>query len=413
MEHTEQQIWAGRVLDLTRAAALYRDLAGHAESLNSGLDRDIYGPDSDDVATLAEAISGLHETTADTWLKHDPVAWGPHEITRTAALRAARTAARRAEAAAETATALAFALEALEPFDTYDRLVGLIERAGYEDGHDLTDLWHRLGPTDLIAPDTANELRRAFDEAIDTSTDPVLTEAVTTWRAQYLSGQHGPVRFDVATCRYIIDTHRSWQEIADLWETLPNAVTGHDATAADAIAIRDAIRDAVLADRPDDLPTALAEGLRAYDTDPTALAARVRHADGLDGLRRVWDVLHNSSDFDHLSIIRALARAARALARETGDPLASDFAGILDQWRCHVLNVAVDRIGAGVGEHYSTDEAYTLIYQAAAAAEDVGDTASLDQIRQSAARAADAGRLTGDQHSRLNAILDPETTIPA
>lgn len=417
MGPNEQQALTGRILDLTRAEAAYRDLHTAATDLDRHLETNIWGPESDNVETLTAAIGWMRERTADMWANNQPVHWGLYDGTRAAAIARAEAAAAAAESAAAAARRIADALTAAAPVDTTERMSALIDAAaaGLEDGQyppDINDVWARLGPTDIIEPTAANELRRKFDTNIDYGTGNALAEYVNAWRGAYLAGEAGPIIWDAATFDYVIATARSWAELVDVWERLtPAAHEGH-LTAAEAIRVRDTIAARVRSSGRDaTVPPPLAAHLADYDTNTIALSARIRHAEQWQTLENVWAALKSSRDIQHLGIVRALLRRARQMQAQTpaspdpwGHTTGQGLLSELNEWHLNLYQTAAD-IAEGNGSHYDTEESYEIIYNAVAAAEDIGNTARLPHLIGYIDAAHTRGAITDEHRAHLGRII--------
>ncbi len=417
-----RQVWPARVLDLTRATVAYGDLAAGVEALAESLTADIHPEHSDERESLLEALTSLHNRTTDQWLKGTPVWWGFYEQTRHAAI--ARAAQLQA-LAADIATAahhIGALLVDLGPLDTPDRLEALITEAAscLEDGADtpdLANLWHRLGPSDLVDAAAAVALRRQFDAEIDTTNDTTLFNAVTAWRSGHLTGEEGPITWDAATFRYVIATPRAWAELVEVWEKITTAAHAGLITAAEGIRLRDAIVDRVRAGGSTPaMPQRLREILADYDTSSISLMARIRHAEEVETLERVWSVLREPDrtggpDLERLGLACALLRNTRKMQLTACEPEGdvhqltrlNDLMRELNDWHRRLFVLAGD-IAEGRADEYSHDEAYTVLYHALAAADDTGNTARRQQLLGYVEGARQRGRLTDDHYGRILAM---------
>lgn len=414
-------VWSARVLDLTRTAVAYRDLEAAVAALQTALGANIHPKHSDESETLAEALTDMHTSATDAWLKGTPVRWNFYDITREAAIDRAEQLQALADDAATAADYIRAMLAACPPLDTPELLSGLITEAGsvLEDGQDTPDLaalWHRLGPSDLIDDAAAVHLRRQFDTDIDATADPELSSAVIVWRSVHLSGQDGPVTWDYDTFDYAIRSMRAWPELIDVWDRITPAMQAGQITAAEAIRLRDAISARVRnGGSTPAIYRQLRDALVEYDTSGIALSARIRHAEDVVTLENVWEVLRGTQDLERLGMIRALLRKARAMQIDMSDDdthpqydvnRIDELMSELDEWH-RGLFVIADDIAAGRGDNYSQEEAYRVLHTALEAADDTGNTGRRPHLAGMVERAHQRGRLTDDRHAILVGLISP------
>lgn len=418
MEHrtpATESPFATRILDLVRAEALRADLTVAVDNLGTSLGTHLNDCDE----TLHSALSVLQDSAKAQWL-HGPehgMSVDNYRHHRDAIVGRANALHRRATAAAAAAGQLADLLTVLEPFDTDEDLYERIDTAG-EDLADmgtdiereayLAHLWTSLEPGPAVDEPTAESLRRHFDTILgNTALGAPGRDTVDAWRRAHLQA----AEWDADTFTYAIGTARSWNELIELWERLAPAVQDGRITTGQNIRLRDALTARVRVNgHTPALPPRLTELLTEYDTDGIALAARIRHAEDWATLRNVWEALKPGTHLERLAMVRALLRAARAMQTREAPQFTYDGQTLmseLDAWHRQLSATA-----AGIPDgSYDTEEAYTILSHAVAAATDTGNVAREHQLIGIIEAARAAGRITEDQHARIAATLTPAVKV--
>lgn len=411
--------FAQRILDLTRIEALRTDLTVAIDNLGVSQSSHL----TDLGHNLQGALAVLQGAAAQQWLQ------GPdHGLTvkeyrqyRDAIVQRANALHRRAAAAAAAAGQIADLLTLCEPFPTTAEYEESIDEAPLtvaemhtdsERQAYLTYLWNSLQAGPAITDRDAEDLRRRFDIVLGrTALGAALRDAVENWRHFHLLGLLG---WDEDTFAYAIETARSWDELISLWEQVNTACQEGHINGVAGIRLRDALTARVrIAQDTTDMPPRLTELVTEYDTNGMALSARIRHAENWSVLTNVWEALRPGSDLERLGTVRALLRRVRAM-QAAEDPTFSPEGQVLmselDTWHRGLFSTAKD-IAEGNAEAYDTEEAYTILYHAAAAAADTGNVAREHQLIGYIEAARAHGRITADHHTRITATLTPAVKV--
>lgn len=409
--------WARRVLALTRTRAYLGDLKSHIGALGDDLTADLYGPESDDFDDFESALETLQQRTTHAWLGADTMRWAFAETERAALTERARRLAARADLVASTARTIALELSALEPFDDHARLTEAITDAAscLEDGQDtpdLTDLWHRLGPTELLTEHDTTSLRRRFDTDIDTTADPVEAD-VAAWRRDHLAAVPGP--WETETFDYALATARTPDDWADIWARAHDAAHAGSITGAENVALRDRIADAIAQSdlTAEDLPGSLAKGLDAWASDSIQLAARIRHAGDWAALGRVYADLARHGEMRNLAQWRMLRNAVHERYR-AGSQREREDGGYLiyhvSEWYRHLHNQATHVIGLVVrndqADNLPAGRAAEILAAAISAAQDIRTAGGTADLARAVENARKVDRITEPEAERLRGMLD-------
>lgn len=415
---TPSDVFAERVLDLTRAAAYGADLTGAVDLLANSTKNHLHDLDDNLVATL-DLLQGR---ATDQWLKGRTMSGYEYETRRSAAINRLGAIERRATDIAASAAGLAALLETCEHYDAPEDIAAAIDALRYPDPipspdeHEvqLTMLWQRLTPSVLVQGDDLEALRRHFDAVLPHQQFGPLHDAVTAWRQHHL----GRARWDAATYEYAITTARDWDELADLWQLLGNpeqrVLTGpENVRARTAIALK--VADAGL-EAP--VTQALREAVNEFNGSVSALMVRLRMAETMADLRAVSEVLTGRAR-DADGTLRLMVTHNRKYDRLTATaPDAEDIDTIrysdherlrdrVHQWRSDIYVAARDCTTPSQRMHYTPEQRYELLYTALTSARDGGAdhwTADLLKVTESAL----AEQLLAPDHAeRLRTIVGP------
>lgn len=420
-----------RVLDLNRATAITTDLAAATLGLSQTYARPIPNDDEERAdVDLATAVGYLLDDARAKWLTGPDAGLDRYDADhyREGAINRARGLAATAEGAREAAEALALMLEAAEAFDTADYLGWLIEsaasnhRAG-DKSYDLAALWVRLSKahhSPAIGDEAADALRREFDLALgalgilDDTTG--LGAEVHIWRDDYLKYR---AEWNTEGWAYAIATARTWAELRNYWEALPDAARGGTLTGAENTAAHDAIitRAAHLATTLTDTATdadrlALHEAATHYNTDHGAIMMRIRTAATMAALWHVAGVV-DALEGNKLNLQRAIARKfdrlnhTSAADDATGDDPwgeAARMAASVAQWRDTLRSNALHAARNASLNGADPEDTYSLMYAALADARDRLDAAHTTEYLAVVDALTGRGQITADHATRLRAL---------
>lgn len=420
-------LFAGRVLEFTRAEAILKALVVDIDNMQSSLGTALSNRDE----KLADSLAAFRASAVDQWLKGTGagMATDNYEHARNAAIGRARSLERRAYAAAEAAQALAFVLEGTEPLITAEDLIWRIDRLAtqYYDGKyandaaaeaDLIAMWQSLTPSPLVSPEAVEVLRRHYDAKITGpypgANLPTLYAAVSAWREHHLTG----AEWNLGTWEYAVGTVRSWDEAANLWNMLGEGTQREPLTGAQNMRLRTDLADRVKNTPSDHAqpPRDLAEAVTEFDNGRRWLMMRIRAAETMADLKVVADVVTGRArDADgSLALMGAIGRRFDVLTTTATDADAEgdDWApaSILKQmvtaWRTDIYREAMACTTARGVTDYDEAARYTLIDQALAVARHTGNRDHVANILAVVARVEAAGAehiLTADHIEKLRA----------
>ncbi len=418
------ELFAGRVLEFTRAEAILTALVVDIDNMKSSLGSKLTNRDD----TLATALAGFRSGAVGQWLNATTLESATeYDQARTAAIGRARSLERRATDAAAAAQALAALLENTAPLITPDDLAWRIESLArkFYDGQyatdtaaepDLTALWQSLTPSALVSPEAVENLRRLYDTRITGPYTgqklPGLYPVVTDWREHHLSSG----AWDGDTWAYAVDTLRSWDEAATLWHALADDRRG-DLTAAENVRLRTALAARVkeVADGNPGAPRELVEAVTEFDNAHMWLIMRIRAAETMAELKTVaLALLDRGRNADGaLTLMRALARRFDILtttAPDADDDNEWSPANVLHNtvttWRTDVYNAAMACTTAAGGRDYDEGARYTLLDCALADARHTGQREHVATLLHTITRVENAGAdhiLTAEHIERLKA----------
>lgn len=420
------ELFAGRVLEFTRAEAILKSLVVDIDNMQTSLTTNLGKRDN----TLGNHLAAFRSSAVDQWLKGTGTGMSApdYERARDAAIGRARSLERRAYDAAEAAAALATLLEHTEPLITPDDLVARIDAAaiGFYDGTytsdapaetDLIAVWQELTPSPLVSPEAVELLRRHYDTHITgpyTGRNlPNLYATVSAWRSRHLAAP----AWDAATWAYAVATIRSWDEAANLWHGLGDGTKRESLTAPQNMRLRNAIADRVRTAVPDSSPAPreLVEAVTEFDTAHTWLMMRLRATETMADLVIVAEsITGRARDVDGgLTLMRALARrfdlltgtAPDADAEGDGWAPVNVLGTQVANWRDDLYREALSATIAG-GPDYDANGRYVLIDCALADARHTGHTNHVDTLLDRITRIADAAAdhiLTPEHIAKLRA----------
>lgn len=420
---TPSDVFAERVLDLTRAAVLGTDLAGAITVLaDSATKNHLHDLDDNLVATLAV----LQGRATDQWLKGRTMSAYEYETRRGAAINRLATIERRAGDIATAAAGLAALLETCEHYDAPEDIAAAIDALRYPDPVPSADeyevqlnmMWQRLTPSVLVQGDDLEGLRRRFDATLPHHQFGPLHDAVTAWRQRHL----GRARWDAPTYEYAIGTARDWDELADLWQLLGSpeqrVLTGPENVRA-RTAIARKVADAGL-EAP--VTQALREAVNEFNESVSALMVRLRMAETMADLRIVSDVIAGRAR-DAEGTMRLMVTHNRKydrLAEGAPDPEDMDTATYTDHerlrdrvhgWRKDIYIAARDCTIPSQRMHYTPEQRYELLYNALNSTRDGGaDHWTTDLLKVTETALAEQ-LLAPDHAERLRTLVMPGERI--
>jgi hypothetical protein len=427
-------LFADRVLEFTRAEAILAALVVDIDNMKSSLTTGLTKRDE----TLASQLAAFRSSAVDQWLKGTGagMATDNYDHARNASIGRARSLERRAYAAAEAAAALATLLENTEPLTTAEDLIWRIDHLAtqYYDGQyptdaaaeaDLTAMWLALTPSPLVSPEAVEILRRHYDTKITgpyTGQNlPNLYASVSEWRTYHLDN----TEWNPGTWEYAVNTIRSWDEAATLWQALGDGPRREPLTGPQNVRLRTTLADRVkeVADGNPGAPRELVEAVTEFDNAHMWLMTRIRAAETMADLIIVANVLggHDPLNRSSLTLMRALARRFDVLsttapdADSKGDTWAnaSVLAQRVQAWRQDLYTNAMGCTTARGATDYDAESRYILIDCALADARHTGQHANLGNLLATVDRVATAGAdhiLTADHIQKLRAACAQNDT---
>lgn len=415
-------VFADRVLDLTRATVLGTELVGALDVLASSGKNHLHELDDN----LTDTLSILQGRATEQWLKGRPMSAYEYETRRGAVINRLGAIERRARDLVGAAAQLAALLEVCEHYDTPEDIADAIDAHRYPDPDTPTEeyeahlnlLWQRLTLSVLVDATALEGLRRHYDATIPHREFGPLRDAVTAWRERHLAR----AIWNAGTYEYAIGTARDWDELADLWQLL-GSPEQRVLTGPENVRARTAIARKV-ADAGFEAPVtqALREAVNEFNESVSALMVRLRMAETMADLRIVSDVIAGRAR-DAEGTMRLMVTHNRKydrLAEGAPDPEDMDTATYTDHerlrdrvhgWRKDIYIAARDCTIPSQRMHYTPEQRYELLYNALNSTRDGGADHWTTDLLKVAEGALAEQLLTADHNERLRTAALPGERI--